>query len=215
MGYTLSLHLKEDAPIDEIVKFLENSPTVKENTSIRVTTNPDEHGYSSKSPSGYGVYISYSCIHTVESYLIHAFIYLIAVQYGLRSKHHKLRKNVPYYMYDDTVVFVLSENELSRLSPSQYQYKMFDNVMVKESDIDPEDEDSNEEPEEDERVFQYFETSKYNESSKRDNLWLSLKVMKFLSGEFKRLKLAENEFQAVKSILLEKYPSTTKITEIY
>jgi hypothetical protein len=211
MGYTLSLHLKEEAPIDEIISFLENSPTVKENPSIRVTSNPDEHGYARKSPNGCGIYISYSIINTVESYLIHALIYFTAVQYGLRTKHHKLRKNVPYYMYDDAVIFVLSENELSRLSPSQYQYKTFNDIVVK----DVYNETTDEYEDQDGRVFQYYETSKYNESSKKDDLLLSLKVIKFLSGEFKRLKIAENEFKSIKSTLLDKYPSTTKITENY
>jgi hypothetical protein len=175
-----------------------------------VTTNSDEHGYAIKSPNGFGVYISYSIVHTVESYLIHALIYLVSVHYGLRTKHHKLRKNVPYYMYDNAVIFILSENELGKLSPSQYQYKMFDNVIVKENKNDNEDYEDD-----DERVFQYFETSKYNESPKRDDLWFSLKVVKFLSGEFKRLRLAEKEFKSIKQKLLENYPSTTKITEIY
>lgn len=144
MGYTLSLHLKEDAPIDEIISFLENSPTVKENPSIRVTSNPDEHGYARKSPNGCGIYISYSIINTVESYLIHALIYFVAVQYGLRTKHHKAKMSVPYYMADDTLVFVLSENELNKLSTEQYQYKLYNGVDKKESSsyTEPEDERS-------------------------------------------------------------------------
>jgi hypothetical protein len=40
-------------------------------------------------------------------------------------------------------------------------------------------------------------------------------MFKILGGEFKRLKIAEKEFKAIKSTLLEKYPSTTKITENY
>lgn len=206
MGYTLSLHLKEDAPIDEIISFLENSPTVKENPSIRVTSNPDEHGYARKSPNGCGIYISYSIINTVESYLIHALIYFVAVQYGLRTKHHKAKMSVPYYMADDTLVFVLSENELNKLSTEQYQYKLYNGVDKKESS-------SYTEPE-DERSYAYFETAKYNESYKRDDGFL-LKMFKILGGEFKRLKIAEKEFKAIKLTLLEKYPSTTKITENY
>lgn len=206
MGYTLSFHLKEDAPIDEIISFLENSPTVKENPSIRVTSNPDEHGYARKSPNGCGIYISYSIINTVESYLIHALIYFVAVQYGLRTKHHKAKMSVPYYMADDTLVFVLSENELNKLSTEQYQYKLYNGVDKKESS-------SYTEPE-DERSYAYFETAKYNESYKRDDGFL-LKMFKILGGEFKRLKIAEKEFKAIKLTLLEKYPSTTKITENY
>ena len=206
MGYTLSFHLKEDAPIDEIISFLENSPTVKENPSIRVTSNPDEHGYARKSPNGCGIYISYSIINTVESYLIHALIYFVAVQYGLRTKHHKAKMSVPYYMADDTLVFVLSENELNKLSTEQYQYKLYNGVDKKESS-------SYTEPE-DERSYAYFETAKYNESYKRDDGFL-LKMFKILGGEFKRLKIAEKEIKAIKLTLLEKYPSTTKITENY
>jgi hypothetical protein len=207
MGYTLSLHLKEGAPVEQIVSFLENSPTVKENPSVRVSSKPDEHGYANVSPSGYGVYISYSSLMTVESYLIHALIHLAAVQYGLRTKHHKVKMSVPYYMYDDNLVFVLSENELSKLSPEQYQYKMYNDVVKKRYVVPTEPEDD--------RQYAYFETSKYNESPKMDNLGMVLKIIKFLGGEFKRLKVAEQEFKAIKSTLLEKYPSRTKPTEIY
>jgi len=207
MGYTLSLHLKEGAPIDAIVRSLENSPTIKENPSVRVSTNPDEHGYANVSPSDYGVYISYSSLMTVESYLIHALIHLAAVHYGLRTKHHKVKMTVPYYMYDDTLVFVLSENELSKLSPEQYQYKMYNDVVKKRYVVPTEPEDD--------RQYAYFEASKYNESPKMDNLGMGLKVIKFLGGEFKRLKVAEKEFKAIKSTWLENYPSRTKPTEIY
>lgn len=206
MGYTLSLHLREDAPIEEIINFLEKSPTIKENPSVRVSRYPSDHGYASKSPSGHGVYISFSSIQTVESYLIHALIYFVAVQHGLRTKHHKTKMNVPYYMADDTLVFVLSENELNKLSPEQYQYKLYNGVDKKQSS-------SYTEPE-DERTYAYFETAKYNESYKRYDSFL-LKIFKILGGEFKRLKIAENEFKAIKSTLSEKYPSTTKITENY
>lgn len=207
MGYTLSLHLKEGAPIDEIVKSLENSPTIKENLSVRVSSNPEEHGYANVSPSNCGVYISYSSLQIVESYLIHALIHLTVVQYGLRTKHHKVKMSVPYYMHDDTLVFVLSENQLSKLSPNQYSYKMFNDVIKKRYVVPIEPEDD--------RQYAYFETSKYNESPKIDNLGIVLKMIKFLGGEFKRLKVAEQEFKAIKSTLLEEYPSRIKPTEIY
>lgn len=206
MGYTLSLHLKEDDPLDEIINFLENSPTIKENLSIRVSTVPDNHGYASKSPSGYGVYISYSSLQTVESYLIHALIHWLSVQYGLRTQHHKVKMTVPYYMADDTTVFVLSENELSKLSSEQYNYKLYNDVVKKRYVVPTEPEDD--------REYAYFQTSKYNESYKR-NEGLLLKVIKSLGGECKRLKLAEQEFKCFKRILSENHPPTRKILEIY
>ena len=206
MGYTLSLHLKEDAPLDEIVNFLENSPTIKENPSIRISTDPANHGYASKSPSDYGLYISYSSLQTVESYLIHALLHWAAVQYGLRTKHHKVKMTVPYYMADATTVFVLSENELSKLSPEQYQYKIY-NESTKKRYLVPVDPD-------DDHQYAYFETSKYNESYQR-NEGLLLKIMKTLGGECKRLKLAEQEFKAIKQLLANKHPATRKILEVY
>lgn len=206
MGYTLSLHLKEDAPLDEIVNFLENSSTIKENPSISISTDPANHGYASKSPSGYGVYISYSSLQTVESYLIHALIHWVSVHYGLRTKHHKVKLTVPYYMADDTTVFVVSENELSKLSPKQYNYKIYNEKAKKSYHVPTEPEDD--------REYAYFETSKYNESYQR-NEGLLLKIMKTLGGECKRLKLAEQEFKLFKQVVSEKHPPTRKILEIY
>lgn len=206
MGYTLSLHLKEEDPVDKIVNFLETSPTLKKNPSIRVSTNPDNHAYASKSPSGCGIYISYSTLSEDESYLIHTLIYFAAVQYGLRTKHHKVKMTVPYYMADDTTVFVVSEHELSKLSPEQYNYKLFNDVVKKRYVVPIEPEDD--------RQYAYFKTSKYNESYNK-NEGLLFKIFKLIGGEFKRLKLAEQEFKDIKQSLLENNPSITKITETY
>lgn len=109
MGYSLSVNLKDDAPIDYLESVLKNSEFLKMNTSITVSQYPENHGYSV--PYEKGLYISFRSLDLPESYFIHGVFKLAAVMFGITTENPHDKIHYPFYNYDREISLIIPESE--------------------------------------------------------------------------------------------------------
>jgi hypothetical protein len=109
MGYSMSLSLTKEAPIDEITTIFKNSIFLKNNESIYISNEAREHGYSVAHENG--LYISFSSVTQPESYFIHGFFKIVASLYGEKIVNPKDNQLYPFYNYDGEYTIIISHAE--------------------------------------------------------------------------------------------------------
>jgi 6-pyruvoyl-tetrahydropterin synthase len=131
MGYSMSLHLKKDAPADLIESMLKESVFLANNGSIYISQIAKEHGYSV--PYDKGLYISYSTTTEPESYFIHGFFKMVAKLYGETTINPMDQKFYPFYNYDDEITLIIEESVFLE-NPKNYKDFYAENGVVVDAD---------------------------------------------------------------------------------
>lgn len=122
MGYTMSVHVKDDVNTENIIKFLENVKHLKDSHIKGISDNPDNHGYSVAPKKGKGIYVSFSILGSVGSFFMHNFFAMIAKEYGQKTIYED--KEYSYFLYDDEVSLIIDDNE-------EYKLRRRDEFKVK------------------------------------------------------------------------------------
>jgi len=131
MGYSMSLHLKKEAPADLIESLLKDSKFLSNNGSIYVSQIATEHGYAV--PYEKGLYISFSTINEQESYFIHGFFKLIAKLYGETTINPIDQNPYKFYNYDSEITLIIEESEFLE-NPKKYKDFYAENGIVVNDD---------------------------------------------------------------------------------
>jgi hypothetical protein len=131
MGYSMSLHLKKDAPADELEAILKDSKFLSNNESIYVSQVPAEHGYAIHYDKG--LYISFSGLNLVESCFVHSFFKMVALRYGEPILNPQNKQYHPFYNYDQEITLLIPEVEYLT-NPSEYKDFDADNGVVVDDD---------------------------------------------------------------------------------
>lgn len=126
MGYTISLILKEDTPIERIENILR-----EEFESIFgykwLSSVSDEHGYAPEYE--YGLSISYSSLMPEERSLVMLVFSDLAEQYGVRKIEVRSGLELPCYYYDSSLTFLVDKDKWSEIETTEY-------YTVKNNDIE-------------------------------------------------------------------------------
>jgi len=109
MGYSMSLSLTKDAPIDEILTILKDTVFLKNNKSVHISNNNNEHGYSVAYDNG--IYVSFRSLNQPESYFLHNFFKIVASVYGEKILNPNNNKQYPFYNYDKEFTLIIPHDE--------------------------------------------------------------------------------------------------------
>lgn len=131
MGYSMSVHLKKDAPADKLEAILKNSKFIENNGSIYISQNPKEHSYAVHYDKG--LYISFSGLNSIENCFVHSFFKTVAALYGEPILNPKNQKYYPFYNYDEEITLLIPEVEYLA-NPSEYKDFDADNGFVVDDD---------------------------------------------------------------------------------
>lgn len=110
MGYSLSLPLTSDAPIDLIKQHLNNSKFIK--NYVYISSEYDEHGYPV--PYEKAIYASYSGPPPVEQYYLFLMFETIAEIYGRKILNLLDNTEYPFYNYDHQYTLILPIEKYER-----------------------------------------------------------------------------------------------------
>lgn len=134
MGYSMSLSLTKEAPIDEITSIFKNSIFLKNNNSIHVSNNKREHGYSVAHENG--LYISYSSTTQPEAYFIHGFFKIVANLYGEKILNPKDNQLYPFYNYDSEYTLIIPHSEHIANKSNYKDFYTYKNEVVDDNYIE-------------------------------------------------------------------------------
>lgn len=117
MGYTISLILKEDAPIEKIENILRDQFETMHGYKW-LSSVSDEHGYAPE--YDYGLSISYSSLMVEERTLVMLVFADIAEQYGVRKLDVRSGLQFPFYYYDSELTFLIDKDKWSEIETTEY-----------------------------------------------------------------------------------------------
>jgi hypothetical protein len=134
MGYSMSLHLKKDAPADVLEAILKDSKFLANNGSIYISQVAKEHGYAVDYDSG--LYISFSTISNTESYFIHYFFKQVAEWYGERIINPQDKKPYAFYNYDSEITLLIPEDEFLENRAKYKEFSAENGVVVSDDYVE-------------------------------------------------------------------------------
>lgn len=134
MGYSMSLHLKKDAPADVLEEILKDSKFLANNGSIYISQVSKEHGYAVDYDNG--LYISFSTVSNTESYFIHYFFKQVAEWYGERIINPQDKKPYAFYNYDSEITLLISEYEFLENRAKYKEFSAENGVVVSDDYVE-------------------------------------------------------------------------------
>jgi hypothetical protein len=134
MGYSMSVHLKKDAPADVLESILKDSKFLANNESIYISQVAKEHGYAVH--YDYGLYISFSTISNTESYFIHYFFKQVAEWYGERVVNPQDQKPYAFYNYDSETTLLIPEGEFLENRAKYKEFSAENGVVVSDDYVE-------------------------------------------------------------------------------
>lgn len=134
MGYSMSLHLKKDAPADVLEEILKDSKFLANNGSIYISQVSKEHGYAVDYDNG--LYISFSTVSNTESYFIHYFFKQVAEWYGERIINPQDKKPYAFYNYDSEITLLISEDEFLENRAKYKEFSAENGVVVSDDYVE-------------------------------------------------------------------------------
>lgn len=134
MGYSISISLKPDAPMECLESILRSSKYLNKNHSIRVSQISSQHANAVHYRKG--LYISFSTLSMTESCFIFSFIKTIASLYGERIFSPKHQKDYPFYHYDDEMIVLVPESEYIANPAEFMDYQTYNGIIVSAEYVD-------------------------------------------------------------------------------
>lgn len=134
MGYSMSVHLKKDAPADVLESILKDSKFLANNESIYISQVAKEHGYAVN--YDYGLYISFSTISNTESYFIHYFFKQVAEWYGERVVNPQDQKHYAFYNYDSEITLLIPEDEFLENRTKYKEFSAENGIVVSDDYVE-------------------------------------------------------------------------------
>lgn len=131
MGYSISVSLRADAPMECIESILRSSKHLNKNHSIRVSQISSQHAYAFHHEKG--LYISFSTLSMTESCFVFSFMKTIASLYGERIFSPKHQKAYPFYYSDDEMTVLVPESEYLA-NPAEFGDYQSDNGIIVSAD---------------------------------------------------------------------------------
>lgn len=128
MGYSMSVHLKENAPSDYLENILKNSKFLKNNASITISQDSRNHGYAV--PYDKGLYISFRGLDLTESYFVHGVFKLAAVMFGVTTENPHDKIQYPFYNYDREITLIIPESEYLENKSLYKEFSTYKDAIV-------------------------------------------------------------------------------------
>lgn len=137
MGYSIVLQLKDDAPKDKIVDFLE-----KAITSDFIGFSDSEDYSTSSTEYKNALYFSYGARGTEDAHMFYIMLFKLAEKYGLYETNMIDNIEYPCYYYDDILTFILTEEQEKSSQDMLDEYRFGYSTIIeddKERILTPED----------------------------------------------------------------------------
>lgn len=134
MTYTLSVSFNEDVEkINEIIEKFKKEALIKRFLSyIKISTIFEEQDYAIKSPTGFGLYITYKSVPNEVKESLIFFIMSLSEKYGCEIIDPENNKKMKYYNYDSKYIIIkekIKQNEFK-------EYYLIDNIIIEESRLE-------------------------------------------------------------------------------
>lgn len=130
MGYSLSLPLKKNSPIDEIEKVLLESKHIKD--YVYISKKFDEHSYSV--PYEKAIYASYSRMAPAQRYYLFFVFEAIAELYGIQICSPLDKEAYPFYNYDNEFTLLMTREQYKK--QSTFEFYSADGEVISDDDAE-------------------------------------------------------------------------------
>lgn len=134
MTYTLSISFKKEVKkINEKIEKFKKETLIKRFLSyIKISTIFEDHDYAIKSPTGFGLYITYKSVPNEVKESLIFFIMSLAEKYGEEIVDPENNKKMKYYNYDSKYIIIKEKIEQNEFK----EYYLINNKIIDESKLE-------------------------------------------------------------------------------
>lgn len=205
MGYSMSVHLKQDAPSDVLEDILRNSKFLANNESVYVSQIAKEHGYSVHYDKG--LYISFSTINNTESYFIHSFFKQMAEWYGEKTINPQDQKSYAFYNYDSEITLLIPEDEFLQNRDNYKEFSAENGVIVSDDYVEElyeKAEANNNDADDATENIKYFSFDYISSKPYKIDFSASIFIVNFVTNEDKIFKEIFKTIQSLETEIIKK-----------